>query len=794
MTDFPAAEHWQKHHFDEQDIVEVEEEIDQYLFLPSSSTANEFHPLLRTGDRPEDGNASTEGNESYAPPLAEETTYFQLPGWTVDDVDEDGLNGDVDTADTDSSSSQSPSDTALTHGKSSHEKDYSPSTLNPTHYPTASPIEGGGNSGVGSGLSGSFQSLKNLHEGDTRDGLPADLVNTAVHQKHSKEKNAKNPDELPEGWSSPAPTKAPTAAEEDEVQRVNAAPDQEEDESENDDSEGKRECKSNNGGVFGDDRQSSKNGGVVLRYRYELVQDLSYLDSDLTEDILPLLEEAVSDWLLPAFFPDECLEIDIFGMRRLQYGNLRGLQSVNIVGLSGAPPDLPLDQEECYYDYSGSSSTRDVEHECHVVDGSVTIYFPPNRPASTLLSATTLTTLRSIQDGMNSQALAKMSHPAILQLTFLESSYTLVPVIPASWGLTENNQVVKSRNANANAGAIAAGVLIPLLLFCCCAAGGFVWWRRQQDLDYTSVQEKDVNELSSSSDGTGEGGDDDDTEDDPEDSIQDKILLWTRFRQNQKSSTTSAIAAEKKEAKRRLKDELRRRPPSTSTEESATNIDKSFTSSSGADTNTSSAEASTTTDGSTTTDDDTSTEGSTTTDEESTTDESTTDTDKDNSTTTSSSSSSSSSDSDSDSEDDDAVSGIMPSKYYMDPNYFNLDQDLQMLGSSPGIGLVPGGRRRKLKKKGGPVVNTNIFMTGKHDDEISVATGVSGVSGIISVASEKTAKASNRIAVGGDDNSVATGLHSAASESTAKVANTTIRPTNMKITFASVMEEDEEED
>ncbi|KAL7462402.1 hypothetical protein ACHAXS_002779, partial [Conticribra weissflogii] len=546
MTEFPAAEHWQKDHINEQDVVEIEEEIDHdFLLLPSSSTVNEFHPLPRTGDRPDDGNSSSaEGGESHVPPPSEETTYFQLPGWTVDDVDEEGRDGDVNSADSDSSSSQSVSHTTLTHGKSSQEKDHSPPTPVPTPHPTASPVEGGNDDGD-SGLGGSFQSLKNLHEGDTADGLPADLVDTSIHRKHSREKNAKNPDELPEGWSSPAPTKAPTGTDEDEIQRVNAAPDQEEetnadadadadaDESDNDDGQGKRECKSNNGGVFGDDRQSSKNGGVVLRYRYELVQDLTYLDSDLKDDILPMLEEAVSDWLLPAFFPDECLEIDIFGMRRLKYGNLRGLQSGNIVGLSGAPPDLPLDQEECSYDYSGSSSTRDVEHECHVVDGSVTLYFPPNRPASTLLSATTLTTLRSIQDGMNSQALAKMSHPAILQLTFLESSYTLVPSIPASWGMNEANEVIKTRNNNANAGAIAAGVLIPLLLFCCCAAGGFVWWRRQQDLDYENAQDKDVNELSSSSDGTGEGGggdDDDDTEDDPEETIQEKILLWSRFR------------------------------------------------------------------------------------------------------------------------------------------------------------------------------------------------------------------------------------------------------------------------
>mmetsp|Transcript_8399 Transcript_8399/g.17565 ORF Transcript_8399/g.17565 Transcript_8399/m.17565 type:complete len:718 (+) Transcript_8399:208-2361(+) len=713
MADTALGSHHKKGHFNEEDIFNLEggeeevlPEIRNFIQLPGGNAG----PDKDDGDAAEDGSATTAGG----PAKSELTTHYVY--------------------------------TTLTHKKSS-----------PAPPPTPLPTEGGDVDGA---ISGSFQSLKNLHQG-TRDGLPAELAYTSVHQKHSNEKNAQNPEELPEGWTPPSPTAAPTPGEEedatgdgkeDEIMRVNQAPDYDGDD---DDlaRDGLRKCESSEG-VFGDDRQSSKNGGGVLRYQYELVQDVSYLDSDLERDILPLLEAAISDWLLPTFFPEECLPLGsgnvdsavrargLLRAKRSKYGgNSRGIQNVKVVGLSGAPPDFPLDQQVCATEYN--PLTPDQEHQCHVIEGALTVYFPPSSSASSLLSATTLTTLKSIHQGMSDGSLAQMSHPAILQLVFLESSYSLTPILPEEWGpRSKGDSGIKGSDGSSKKGVIAAAVLVPLILLLCCAAG-FLWWRRQQekreenddDID-AEFTDGDVEESTRSS------VVELDAEGNEVRTLQERMFLWARFRHKQRHSEEDEIEDAKRGNRRRGR---RSRPPSL---QSSVN-EHSITSSSA-------AESSVMESSDTETDTDTDTDGDEASMEGSTTDGSTTD-----GSTTDENDSTASSDSDSSSEEDtDEDDDVFPS------TQFDLSRDLEML-SNPNFNN-PYSRRRKNRGPAGSRPNRNIVIGGAADEDSSVATGMTGMS-------EKTEKVSNRYIVGangvGDDVSVATGATGMISESTAKISN-----------------------
>ena len=67
----------------------------------------------------------------------------------------------------------------------------------------------------------------------------------------------------------------------------------------------------------------------------------------LTSEILPRLESAISDALIPAFF-EECLNPDDGGSSRLlkgEGGNLRQRKLGQISGLDSKPRDFPLDQQ-----------------------------------------------------------------------------------------------------------------------------------------------------------------------------------------------------------------------------------------------------------------------------------------------------------------------------------------------------------------------------------------------------------------------------------------------------------------
>eukprot|EP01082_Thalassiosira_pseudonana_P014214 g12971.t1 g12971 contig7:574704-576584(-) len=501
---------------------------------------------------------------------------------------------------------------------------------------------------------------------DTTDSSSA----ASIHKKQSKEKNGVNPDELPEVWKAP-PAPTPTEL----VQRAPDSPTM------RPSLGGRVNCRVIDG-KFGDDRQSAKNGGVVLRYQYEVTQDLDGYGSIINErgerdgsdylksEVLPGLEGAIGDWLLPVFFGDECLKIriesdsdeegagdeegsgiaaveEVVGGRRrlMDHESLRHRRLENkVVGLDVAPVDFPLAQGACISDYASQVPLQTTQ--CHKIEGALTLFFPPNYSYSTLLSAATLTTLRAIQDGMESGKLAKLGHPAILYLLFLESSYSLKPILPGS-----GDKAVPMSVEKGGSGGLVAGIVIPLLLVLCCAGGFFVRKRRMaknKEEEEAIEEEEDV--YVSPKTWVANGGNH--HEDDGDNG--------TTTSDDDNQSTTSG---------------------SSSTEGSTTSGSKEYT---------------------------------------------TTDSDNDDGT-----SSYSSQDSE---------------EIYVDDDQFDSELDLNYdRRNSSGSNNNPYNKKKTLNKRGRQQKrkkpNTNIVIGG--GDEMSVATGATGATGMHSVASERTVKMKN---------------------------------------------------
>ncbi len=350
---------------------------------------------------------------------------------------------------------------------------------------------------------------------------------------------------------------------------------------------------------------------------------------------------------------------------------------------------------------------------------------------------------------MSDGSIAEMSHPAILQLVFLESSYFLAPVLPEEWGPpSEGEQGTKGVDGSSNKGVVAAAVLVPILLLLCCVAG-ILWWRRQQKRQDDEVDtnpetpEGDIEESTQSS--VAEL----DAEGNEVRTLQERMFLWARFRHKQRLSEEDDIEDAKLGNRRRgRRSRLGADNSAPSSLQSSVN-EHSVTSSSA-------AESSVMESSDTETDTDTDTDGDDASMDGSTTDGSTTE-----GSTTDENDSTASSDSDSSSEEDtDEDDDVFPN------TQFDLSRDLEML-SNPSFNN-PYSRRRKNRGQAGPRPNRNIVIGGAADEESSVATGMTGMS-------EKTEKVSNRYVVGGnglgDEMSVGTGATGMISESTAKISN-----------------------
>jgi len=412
------------------------------------------------------------------------------------------------------------------HGKQSEENT---ATGNYGSYgggSSSSPPKGSGGSSSSSGGAGSSSSNNSdgisPEESQLRDVLTnvkelGSNVNIAIHQKTSSEKNGVNDplrapgnfDFYNPGGGGPLPgTGSSNGGETIAPPRGNDGP------TSQPTFFGKRNCKATNGS-FGDNRQERSGGGVTLKFRYELNTDATpggpYQRASLYNEILPALEDSMTTMMLPAFFSDECMKISgSVGRRKVIRGRfLRGGGGGNedqvqlfdgldlfeedptlryqhqhrrlnrVIGIDSDPMDFPLNGERCFGGYSPPNPT--IVPKCYVMEGSMTVYFPENFDFKNLVTGTQLTALNTIKEGMEFGTIAEMAHPAILDLTFLESSYSLRPIIPGE----SVPQAVAPETKDAGGGGggnvgLIVGIICVLVIFVI-IAGCFFRYRLKQE-------------------------------------------------------------------------------------------------------------------------------------------------------------------------------------------------------------------------------------------------------------------------------------------------------------------------
>lgn len=104
----------------------------------------------------------------------------------------------------------------------------------------------------------------------------------------------------------------------------------------------------------------------------------------------------------------------------------------------------------------------------------MTLYFEQSTPYTALLPAVTLETLNAIKESMDDGALLS-SHESILDLKFLDSSYSLESIVPAA---APDSSVVNKSTSSGNGG-MAAGIVIFFLLL---GIGAFFGWRKYKSM------------------------------------------------------------------------------------------------------------------------------------------------------------------------------------------------------------------------------------------------------------------------------------------------------------------------
>ncbi len=96
-----------------------------------------------------------------------------------------------------------------------------------------------------------------------------------------------------------------------------------------------------------------------MRYQYEITEDVTAVTSEGLDEVLPGLEGAISDAMLPVFFGEECIDGTTEGddedgggtrrrRRRRRRRGLRGTMGLRagdtakVVGIDSRPEDFPL--------------------------------------------------------------------------------------------------------------------------------------------------------------------------------------------------------------------------------------------------------------------------------------------------------------------------------------------------------------------------------------------------------------------------------------------------------------------
>lgn len=433
------------------------------------------------------------------------------------------------------------------------------------------------------------------------------------------------------------------------------------------------------------------------------------------------------------------------------------------------------------------------------MEGALTVHFPPNKSVYTYVQGAQFSTLNAIRDGMAYGHLST-THPSILGLKLLDSSYSLKPYITPE---LEEAIVQERDKKNAN---IAAAVLIPLFILCCCGCCFFLWKRRPNDVDdlhdmvddmflpfvkskMKSLDDRDVDSLynpvkphakqhkksmrrgrqgksrrsannaqadafsrqlaESVNASKGGGGDDDDDDDDEglESSARRRSGKKSKTKKKKKKKKHRKEKKSKRRSKKRKEDEVNMDSTDTDNTDTDDNTNGRGTSSSSTDDNNSTTSGSSRS--STTSSDRGSTTEGTSDDDKETTSTSTSDDDRDTTTSTSTSDGdkTSSSGDESEADDDFDVNSMASSR----SNFMLQRRNLRR--RSKGRNLGPTTRSK-------PKLNTknNLVIAGTVDDDASVMTGVTGMH---SMASAATAQAKNVVSASRIGASTAFGIGNA---------------------------------
>jgi hypothetical protein len=398
----------------------------------------------------------------------------------------------------------------------------------------------GGSSSQQGGTGSSSNSGLSFEESQLRDVLTnvkqlGENVNIAIHQKTSTEKNGINdPLRAPSNFLFYNPNADPNFGAGSANGGDPLAPPRGNDEPTNQPTSfGKRNCKAVNGS-FGDNRQARSGGGIVLRFQYELSTDVTpggpYQRASLYNEILPAVESAMTNVMLPAFFSEECMKISTSGSSsqrergRFLRGGGEGIDDQiqlfhvfdleedptfriqmhrrlnRVIGIDSNPMDFPLNGEGkstlsfhfAYIEVSLPNPTScsslcsacyggyvppdpNIVPKCYVMEGAMTIYFPENFDSKQLLPGAQATALNTLKEGMEFGTISEMAHPAILDLTFLERSYSLGPQ-----GDDAPKAVTPESSSGGSTGLI-AGIICVLVVFVIIAACFFRYRLKQEE-------------------------------------------------------------------------------------------------------------------------------------------------------------------------------------------------------------------------------------------------------------------------------------------------------------------------
>eukprot|EP00978_Attheya_sp_CCMP212_P019630 scaffold55259_cov58-Attheya_sp.AAC.1 len=193
------------------------------------------------------------------------------------------------------------------------------------------------------------------------------------------------------------------------------------------------ECTSDETGSFG----VSTGNAIQITYNYEI--ETSTTDTNkLVDFIIPALEKAVSDKLVPLFFGglNEC---GSNGERMLQQEQQHLQRRLRLVGLSGNPPDSEIDGGESVVctaklvrpkagivDDATSATTRNIFRNtvsstkmCKVVEGKSTLYVV-EYDRSAIGHVEKEQAVNAIKEGMDGDEFIS-SHPDIVNVHFIDN-------------------------------------------------------------------------------------------------------------------------------------------------------------------------------------------------------------------------------------------------------------------------------------------------------------------------------------------------------------------------------------